>query len=297
MLRIAEAPALRDLPIDLDELSLALEGDPLLTGGRIDLRTGDVHQIGPLYESDCLDELGELDNGTPIRRRRPGRPGRLTPAPVRVARIATGLPRRGGVPRHRHRRASRHSPRPRAQRPWRFPPLQGRAGRHARRARPLPPVHRRPPPRSRPAVARRIRAAPGRACRRRRHPVVQSSARSPDRCLRFTPPGRSTAACTSGPRMRRPSRRASDGPQRRASGVPAHPWAAASWPAACRSRTTSHSSMRRRRPPVTSRHLGLQHEARPPGRASVRRWRRGGGSHPGEVPSSGQGLLKPSIQV
>ena len=33
---------------DLDELSLALEGDPLLTGGRLDLRTGDVQQIGPL---------------------------------------------------------------------------------------------------------------------------------------------------------------------------------------------------------------------------------------------------------
>ena len=47
-LGLAPAPALRDLPIDLDELSLALEGDPLLTGGRLDLRTGDVQQIGPL---------------------------------------------------------------------------------------------------------------------------------------------------------------------------------------------------------------------------------------------------------
>ena len=46
-LGLAQAPALRDLPIDLDELSLALEGDPLLTGGRLDLRTGDVQQIGP----------------------------------------------------------------------------------------------------------------------------------------------------------------------------------------------------------------------------------------------------------
>ena len=65
MLGIAEAPALRDLPIDLEELSLALEGDPLLTGGRIDLRTGDVHQIGPLYESGGFEELGELDDEEP----------------------------------------------------------------------------------------------------------------------------------------------------------------------------------------------------------------------------------------
>ena len=65
MLGIAEAPALRDLPIDLEELALALEGDLLLTGGRIDLRTGDVHQIGPLYESDYFEERGELDDEEP----------------------------------------------------------------------------------------------------------------------------------------------------------------------------------------------------------------------------------------
>ncbi len=59
MLGLAQAPALRDLPIDLDELSLALEGDPLLTGGRLDLRTGEVQQIGPLYESDFVDDVGE----------------------------------------------------------------------------------------------------------------------------------------------------------------------------------------------------------------------------------------------
>ena len=41
-------PALRALPIELDRLSLALEGDPLVTGGRLDLRTGEVHQVGPL---------------------------------------------------------------------------------------------------------------------------------------------------------------------------------------------------------------------------------------------------------
>jgi hypothetical protein len=63
VLGLGQAPPLRDLPIDLDELSLALEGDPLLTGGRLDLRTGDVQQIGPLYESDFFDEIGEPDGG------------------------------------------------------------------------------------------------------------------------------------------------------------------------------------------------------------------------------------------
>jgi hypothetical protein len=63
VLGLAQAPALRDLPVDLDELSLALEGDPLLTGGRLDLRTGDVQQIGPLYESDFFDEIDEPDDG------------------------------------------------------------------------------------------------------------------------------------------------------------------------------------------------------------------------------------------
>jgi len=62
MLGLVQAPALRDLPIDLDDLALALEGDPLLTGGRINLRTGDVQQIGPLYESDFFDHIGELDD-------------------------------------------------------------------------------------------------------------------------------------------------------------------------------------------------------------------------------------------
>ena len=62
MLGLAPAPALRDLPVDLDELSLALEGDPLLTGGRLDLRTGEVQQIGPLYESDVFNEFGEPDD-------------------------------------------------------------------------------------------------------------------------------------------------------------------------------------------------------------------------------------------
>ena len=64
VLGLAQASALRDLPVDLDELSLALEGDPLLTGGRLDVRTGDVQQIGPLYESDYFDDLGEPDDNS-----------------------------------------------------------------------------------------------------------------------------------------------------------------------------------------------------------------------------------------
>lgn len=62
MLGLTPAPALRDLPVDLDDLSLALEGDPLLTGGRLDLRTGEVQQIGPLFESDLFTEIGEDDD-------------------------------------------------------------------------------------------------------------------------------------------------------------------------------------------------------------------------------------------
>lgn len=62
MVGLAQAPALRDLPVDLDDLSLALEGDPLLAGGRIDLPTGDVQQIGPLYESDFA-ELDDVEVG------------------------------------------------------------------------------------------------------------------------------------------------------------------------------------------------------------------------------------------
>jgi hypothetical protein len=59
---LAQAPSLRDLAVDLDELSLAMEGDPLLTGGRVNLHTGEVHQLSPLYESDYFDEFGEPDD-------------------------------------------------------------------------------------------------------------------------------------------------------------------------------------------------------------------------------------------
>jgi hypothetical protein len=66
-LGLAPASVLRALSVDLDDLSMALEGDPMLTGGRIDLRTGEVQQAGPLFESDAFaeefddqqDELGD----------------------------------------------------------------------------------------------------------------------------------------------------------------------------------------------------------------------------------------------
>ena len=42
------APALRDLPLDLEGPSLALEDGPLLTDGRLDLHTGEVQWGGPI---------------------------------------------------------------------------------------------------------------------------------------------------------------------------------------------------------------------------------------------------------
>lgn len=61
LLGLAPAPELRDLPVDLGDLSDALEGDPLLGGGRLDLRTGEIEHIGPLFESDFFDEIDEFD--------------------------------------------------------------------------------------------------------------------------------------------------------------------------------------------------------------------------------------------
>lgn len=49
-------PMLRPLPVDLDELSSALEGDPVHGGGRIDLRTGEV------WPQTVFDDGLELDD-------------------------------------------------------------------------------------------------------------------------------------------------------------------------------------------------------------------------------------------
>jgi hypothetical protein len=51
---------LRPLAVDLEELSSVLEGDPLLGGGRIDLRTGEIWHHSP-YE-DAVDDDEELDD-------------------------------------------------------------------------------------------------------------------------------------------------------------------------------------------------------------------------------------------
>jgi len=77
---LAPASVLRALSVDLDDLSMALEGDPMLTGGRIDLRTGEVQQAGPLFESDAFaeefddqqDELGDVEERADADERRAG---------------------------------------------------------------------------------------------------------------------------------------------------------------------------------------------------------------------------------
>jgi hypothetical protein len=52
------APMLRSLPVDLEELAMILEGDPVHGGGRIDLRTGEVW---PQSVIDYAEEVGEID--------------------------------------------------------------------------------------------------------------------------------------------------------------------------------------------------------------------------------------------
>lgn len=51
-------PMLRPLPVDLEELSTVLEGDPVHGGGRIDLRTGEVW---PESAIEYAEEVGEID--------------------------------------------------------------------------------------------------------------------------------------------------------------------------------------------------------------------------------------------
>jgi hypothetical protein len=55
-LETAPVPLLRPLPVDLEELSSVLEGDPMLTGGRLDLRTGEVVGEPPMFHSSLDDE-------------------------------------------------------------------------------------------------------------------------------------------------------------------------------------------------------------------------------------------------
>lgn len=51
-------PMLRPLPVDLEELAMILEGDPVHGGGRIELRTG---QVWPQSALEYAEEVGEID--------------------------------------------------------------------------------------------------------------------------------------------------------------------------------------------------------------------------------------------
>jgi Uncharacterised protein family (UPF0158) len=55
-------PLLRPIPVDLDELSSILEGDPELGGGRIDLRTGDVWPQVAIENADGSDDEDDEDD-------------------------------------------------------------------------------------------------------------------------------------------------------------------------------------------------------------------------------------------
>ena len=62
-------PMLRPLPVDLDQLSDVLEGDPMTGGGRVDLRSGEVWPQPVLEDAVDIDEDDELDAGwwLPVR--------------------------------------------------------------------------------------------------------------------------------------------------------------------------------------------------------------------------------------
>ncbi len=57
-LGVGPSPLLRPLPVDLEELAMILEGDPVSGGGRIDLRTGEVW---PQSAIEYAEEVGEID--------------------------------------------------------------------------------------------------------------------------------------------------------------------------------------------------------------------------------------------
>jgi len=54
----SHTPALTPLPVDLEELAMSLEGDPIHGGGRIDLQTGEVW---PQAAVDYAQEMGGHD--------------------------------------------------------------------------------------------------------------------------------------------------------------------------------------------------------------------------------------------
>jgi hypothetical protein len=55
-------PMLRLLPVDLEELSMILEGDPVQGGGRIDLRTGEVWPQPAIEYAAEASEIDEDDD-------------------------------------------------------------------------------------------------------------------------------------------------------------------------------------------------------------------------------------------
>lgn len=57
-------PMLRPLPIDLEELAMILEGDPVHGGGRIDLRTGEVWPQSAIEYAEEIGEIEEDDDDT-----------------------------------------------------------------------------------------------------------------------------------------------------------------------------------------------------------------------------------------
>lgn len=58
LLGVAATPALRPLPVDLEELATVLEGDPLTGNGRLDLTTGEVW---PAVVIEYSQDLGDDD--------------------------------------------------------------------------------------------------------------------------------------------------------------------------------------------------------------------------------------------
>jgi hypothetical protein len=55
-------PLLRPLPVDLEVLSEALEGDPGRGGGRLDLTSGDVWDAAALEDRDYTEDEDEDDD-------------------------------------------------------------------------------------------------------------------------------------------------------------------------------------------------------------------------------------------
>ena len=58
-LGIGPIPLLRPIAVDLEELAMVLEGDPVHGGGRVDLRTGEVW---PAAAIEYAQDTGELDD-------------------------------------------------------------------------------------------------------------------------------------------------------------------------------------------------------------------------------------------